>query len=250
MASFVIALVGMAFEARIADGPGVLVLRRCDAERALATLLAEAVRGGCRSIISFGIAGGLAADLRAGDWIIASAVVDSQSVCHTDPAWSRRLLQVVPNARHAPIMGVDVPVVHPAAKQALNKRSGAVAIDMESHMVARLAAAYGLAFAVARVVVDPAHRLVPEAALLGMRPDGSANLAAVLRGLVARPSDVLALARISIDAWAARQELRRVRRLLGPRFGLLDLTRDCETDVATQQSAAANAVRCRGTTAR
>src|SRR5882762_6257068 len=117
----------MAFEARIADGPGVLVLRRCDAERALATLLAEVVRGGCRSIISFGIAGGLAADLRAGDWIIASAILDGLRVCDTDLAWSRRLLEVVPSARHAPIIGVEAPVVHPAAKLELNKRTGAAA---------------------------------------------------------------------------------------------------------------------------
>jgi len=54
----VIAFVGMAFEARIAAGPGVLVFCR-NAQRELATAAESASRNGYRGIISFGVAGGL-----------------------------------------------------------------------------------------------------------------------------------------------------------------------------------------------
>ena len=96
---------------------------------------------------------------------------------------------------------------------------------MESHVVARLAAAHRLAFAAVRVIVDPAHRAIPPAALLAMAPDGRADVSAVLRDIIARPSQLSPLARIAVDAFTARVEMLRVRRLLGPHFGLVDLTR-------------------------
>jgi adenosylhomocysteine nucleosidase len=217
----VIAFVGLAFEARIAAGPGVKVVCRT-AGSELETVADGAVRQGYRGMISFGVAGGLASHLRAGDWVVASAIRESQTVRATDAAWSRKLLNMIAGAIHAPIVGVDTPIAEPAKKRELHKTTGAAAVDMESHVVARVAAAHKLAFAAVRVVVDPAHRTVPPAALIGMRPDGRANVWAVMRDLVARPSQLSPLARIAADAFAARAAMTRVRRRLGPHFGLID----------------------------
>jgi adenosylhomocysteine nucleosidase len=218
----VIAFVGMDFEARIAAGPGVLVVCRTAGSK-LATVAESAVRQGYRGMLSFGVAGGLATHLRAGDWVVASTVRESQTVRATDAAWSRRLLETIDDAVHAPIVGVDVPVAEPAKKRELHKTTGAAAVDMESHIVARVAAAHRLAFAAVRVIVDPAHRAVPPAALLAMRPDGRADASAILRHLMTRPSQIRPLARVAVDALAARAAMHRVRRLLGPDFGLVDL---------------------------
>ena len=49
-----------------------------------------------------------------------------------------------------------------------------------------------------------------------------ADIWAVLRNLIAHPSQLSLLARVAADAIAARAELLRVRRLLGPHFGLAD----------------------------
>jgi adenosylhomocysteine nucleosidase len=217
----VIAFVGLAFEARIAAAPGVLVVCRT-AGSELETVADSAVRQGYRGMISFGVAGGLASHLRAGDWVVASTIHESQTVHPTDAAWSRKLLSLIAGAVHAPIVGVDEPVAEPAKKRELYKTTGAAAVDMESHVVARVAAEHKLAVAAVRVVVDPVHRAVPPAALIGMRPDGRANVAAVLRDLVARPSQLSLLARVALDAFAARSAMVRVRRRLGPHFGLMD----------------------------
>jgi adenosylhomocysteine nucleosidase len=218
----VIAFVGMGFEAKIAAGPGVLVVCR-DSRRDLAIIIERAVRQGYRGVISFGVAGGLAAHLRTGDWVVASAVLDSHVPHATDAAWSSSLVATIPGATYAPILGVDAPVAEPAMKRELHKTTGACAVDMESHVMGRLAAAHGLAFAAARVIIDPAERALPSAALLGMRPDGGANAWAVLRDVVAQPSQLLSLVRVAVDAFAARAELARVRRLLGPHFRLADI---------------------------
>jgi hypothetical protein len=152
--------------------------------------------------------------------VVASSIVESETARATDAAWSRKLLDAIGPARYAPIIGVDTPVAEPAKKRELHRTTGAAAVDMESHVVARLAAAHGLAFAAMRVIVDPAERAIPSAALVGMGPDGRADVSAILRELIARPSQVSRLARVALDAFTARTEMQRVRRLLGPHFGL------------------------------
>jgi adenosylhomocysteine nucleosidase len=213
----VVALVGLAFEARIAAGPGVLVICRGPD---IAETLRLAYDAGCRSIISFGVAGGLAPDLRPGDWIVASAVLDAETTRPTHPVWSRNLLEIIPEVRYGPVIGVRAPVADPLAKHDLHARTGAIAVDMESHIVAEFAAAHGMSFAVARVIVDPAHRRVPDAALIALRPDGGSNVSAILREVLTKPAQVLPLLRIAGDAYAARSALLRLRRLLGPGFGI------------------------------
>jgi adenosylhomocysteine nucleosidase len=218
----VIAFVGMAFEARIAAGPGVLVFSR-HSRHELAMAAKNAARHGYRGIISFGVAGGLATGLRPGDWIVASAIVESDKTFATDATWSSRLRDAIAGSRHAPIVGADTPIAEPATKRALHRTTGAAAVDMESHVVARVAAAHGLAFTALRVIVDPAERAIPRAALMGMGAGPRADSVAVLRELIARPSQLSPLMRVALDAYIARCEMQRVRRLLGPHFGLTDV---------------------------
>jgi adenosylhomocysteine nucleosidase len=217
----VIAFVGLSFEARIAAGPGVQVVCR-DAGADLAGHLNDAITRGCDSIISFGVAGGLAPYLRAGDWIVASSVIDSGKRKPTNAAWSQKLLRAIPGASFAVVAGVDAPVSDPVLKREWHIKTGAAAVDMESHIVARIAAAHSLAFAAIRVIVDPAHRTVPAAALAGMRADGKTDPSAVLRALCADPSQALGLMRVAADAFFARNALDRGRRMLGPSLGLVE----------------------------
>jgi hopanoid-associated phosphorylase len=217
----VIAFVGLDFEARIAAAPGVQVVCRT-AGKELEEIADKAVRQGYRGLISFGVAGGLASHLRAGDWVVASSIREAQTVRATDAVWSRKLLGLIDGAIHAPILGVDSPVAEPAKKRELYRTTGAAVVDMESHVVARVADQHKLAFAALRVVVDPAHRTVPPAALINMRPDGRPNVPAMLRNIAARPSQLSRLARIAVDAFAARAAMNRVRRDIGPHFGLMD----------------------------
>jgi len=212
----IIALVGLAFEARIVAGPGVLVM--CRGTNTNAEVLPRAMRNGCRGIISFGVAGGLVPDLVPGDCVVASEVVDFRGSHRTDAAWSRKLLKMVPSARHAPIAGVNTVVSDPADKRKLHAATGAAAVDMESHLVARLADLHGLSFAAVRVIVDPADRMVPPAARLAMAPGGGTDLSSMLWEIAARPSQLAALLRIAADAYAARIALVRLRHVLGPYF--------------------------------
>jgi adenosylhomocysteine nucleosidase len=217
----IVAVTCLSFEARIAAGPGVTVL--CgDADR-LTEALETAIDRGSSGIISFGIAGGLSPSLAPGHWVVASKVVSQTGQFPTDRAWSQRLLRALPDAVHAAIAGVDAPVVEAATKVMLGQATRTVAVDMESHVAARVAAAHGLPFAACRVIIDPAHRTLPPAALVGLRQDGSPDAGAVLRSLLRHPKQFAALMQTALDARAARRALLGGRRLLGAGLGYPEL---------------------------
>ena len=108
-------------------------------------------------------------------------------------------------------------------KRSLFETSGAAAVDMESHVAARLAAAHRLPFAVFRVVSDPAWRSLPPAAAIALRADGQVDVPGVLGSLLKHPGQLPVLARAALDAQSALRALRRGRRLLGAGLGFGDL---------------------------
>jgi adenosylhomocysteine nucleosidase len=216
-----IIVVGMAFEARIASSLGVPVICGGDG-KTLAATLTHAMAAGSSGLISFGVAGGIAPALRPGTCVIASAVIDHDCVRQADARWAQRLARLIPGSVSGAILGVPEPIAHSAAKHALHARTGALAIDMETHVVARTAAQHGVPFAAIRVVVDPAERTIPRSALAGSRPDGTIDPLAVMRSLARYPRDLVGLIRMSFDTRAARATLVRGRDLLGPGLGMLD----------------------------
>ena len=210
----VVAVAGLRREAKIASGEGVTAIA-CGGNGDLLRETLRASAAGARGIISIGIAGGLAPGLAPGDWVIASGVVADGVRIATNNSWSQRLLQALPSAVYADISGVDAPVVAQADKRALHESTGTVAVDMESHIAAKIAARYGVPFAACRVIIDPAERTLPPAALVGMRADGRPDVFAVIRSLCQQPRQVFALLRVVADARAARSALFRGRRRLG-----------------------------------
>jgi adenosylhomocysteine nucleosidase len=222
MSGGIVAVTSLALEARIALGPGVSVI--CSQGSHLAAHLESAIGRGVSGIISFGIAGGLAPGLVAGQWVAATAIRTAQQLFPTDRAWTRCLIERLPGAVNAEIVGLDAPVAGPADKRLLHAQTGAAAVDTESHIAARIAAAHRVPFVACRAIIDAADTLLPPAALVGLRPDGTADVAAVFRSVLQQPSQLPALVRTALDAWIARAALYRGRRMLGaglgfPQFG-------------------------------
>ncbi|MFC0385123.1 phosphorylase family protein [Muricoccus vinaceus] len=208
---------GLLREARILAGPGLEVIAGGgDPARLEAALDARA--HGAGGIISMGIAGALAPDLRPGDWVVAEAVLDGAARLPADAAWASRLLARLPRARAGAVLGRDLMAAEAREKSALHRATGALAVDMESHVAARVARRHGLPLACARAVSDGAARSLPPAARVGMRADGSMDLPAVLRALLAAPLQLPALVRTGLEAERAFRALFRGHGLLGPRL--------------------------------
>ena len=217
-----IAVVGLAFEARIAAGPGVRVI--CSGNgKDLAVSLSRAIAEGATGVVSFGVAGGLSPALQPGTCIIGSAILyetDRINRISTDDGWSQKLLQTIPGAVRGMLLGVPSPVTHPRAKADLYVKTGAIAVDMESHIVGGVAATHGLPMAAIRVIADPAARAIPASALAAMRPNGTTDIAAMIWSMLKRPGDFPAVVRTALDARAARATLLRGRPFLQPAFAV------------------------------
>jgi hypothetical protein len=92
---------------------------------------------------------------------------------------------------------------------------------MESAVAASAAFKHKLPFAALRVVADPSHRSLPPAALSQRLFDGTTDLSAVWRSIVAQPRQLGGLLRVALDTRTARAALVRSRGLLGHDFGLI-----------------------------
>jgi hopanoid-associated phosphorylase len=218
----IVAATGLRRERRIVAGPDIEAIASGGDPARLEALL-DRLAGSASGIISIGIAGGLAPGLQVGHWVVADAVLVDGEPMPTDAAWTGRLAARLPEAAKGLLLGANAMVAEATQKASLHRTTGALAVDMESHIVARVARRHRLPFAVARVVSDAAHRTLPPAARVGMKSDGGMDLPAVLRSLLADPRQLPALIRTGLDAEQGFRALLRGYRRLGPRLGGPDL---------------------------
>ncbi|WP_156679930.1 phosphorylase [Sphingomonas profundi] len=215
---------GLTREASLIARPGgdvTAVAGGGDADRLEAALDALA-RAGPALILSSGLAGALDPALRAGDVVLdgdATVVAAMRRRLVHPPAANRMAAPLI-----ASIAGSDTILATAAQKRALRAATGAVAVDMESHVARRVAARHGRPFAALRTISDRADESLPPAALIGMRPDGGMAPGAVLASLARHPAQLPALIRTGIGADRAFRALGRAHHALGGlRIELADL---------------------------
>ena len=153
------------------------------------------------------MSGGLAPTLVPGDLIFASEVRTLDGERFTPDAALAALLGDAA-WKQAAILGVDAVIASAADKERLFVQKGAVAVDMESHAVARAAAAAAVPFAALRAIADPASRALPPAALNAVAPDGSTKVLATLLECAKAPGQFPALLKLGSDSAAAQKSLR------------------------------------------
>lgn len=105
-----------------------------------------------RFVLSAGFSGALQPELHVGDLIVADEVIDAG-----ERAWAIPFSEDFPlpqDAIRGRLLTVPELVGDPQEKQRLGTRYGAVAVDMESAVVARLCHEYGVPFVCLRVISD------------------------------------------------------------------------------------------------
>jgi adenosylhomocysteine nucleosidase len=222
--SSVLAVTGLASEARIAAGPGIEVVCSGSDPARLRLLLGALAPTRYRAVISFGISGALDPALRPGAIIIATEIKSATAAWPVSSVLTRllakRLNRLADVVTCASLAGVDAPVMEAAGKAELRATTGAAAVDMESHVAASFGAAAGLPICAVRVVSDPAGVSLPAVAANALKPDGRIDLAAVLVRVAGNPRQIPLLIRAGRDASVAFAALRRVRGLLEVGLGL------------------------------
>jgi adenosylhomocysteine nucleosidase len=98
-----------------------------------------------------------------------------------------------------------------AEKLALNERTGAAAVDMESAAHARAAAKRRVPYVAVRAIVDTASTEIPEAVLQARDARGGVDVGKLL-GACRRPADWIEVARLASQFRAAQRTLKRATR--------------------------------------
>jgi adenosylhomocysteine nucleosidase len=167
------------------------------------------------AVLSFGIAGGLAPGVTTGELLVASSLWEAGETLGVDASWQAAIAARC-GARASLIAASGTLLASAAEKGALHRASGALAVDMESGAAWRFAQARGLPFAALRAVADGPGDVLPEAATVGLNPDGSPAPLRVLGALLRRPGDLPALLRLARASAAAHAALRRALASAGP----------------------------------
>jgi hopanoid-associated phosphorylase len=205
-------------EARIVSGLNVRVVIGGDGSR-IVQRIDVALDSTVQGIISIGIAGALAPELKIGDCLVATRVQGNTAELPCDARWQAQLLRLLPNAKAGTLIGVRAPATNVQGKAALRAASNADAVDMESDLAAEAAARRGLPFAALRVISDTAADALPPATAAALNPDGGINLMSVLASILKQPSQIPALICTGRNADTALAALLRCHDLLGVGLG-------------------------------
>jgi hopanoid-associated phosphorylase len=214
----IVAVTGFSREARIAAGPGVTTVIGGGNSEMLQRKLQRVIAHGVDGLISIGIAGGLMASLKTGDCVIGSEVLAGGERYAADRAWTERMAARLPAAIVAPLTGMDAVITDEEDKGALFQATQACAVDMESHIVARLARLHGIPFAVLRTISDPTDSRLPPLVSAALTSEGNVNYGRVLKAVLAEPRQIPALIRTAREAKTALDALLRCRNALGFRL--------------------------------
>jgi hopanoid-associated phosphorylase len=198
---------GLAAEAKIARVAGFSVVVSAGSRHRTERQVETAVRY-ANCLVSFGIAGGLAPQLRPGDVIVSCEVVTLDGCRYSDEPFRGRLIDLTRaiGAIEGPVLSARRIMTTRAEKARAWRQTGALAVDLESAIVARIAAAAGIPFIVLRAVADPAARSLPRAALIPLRADGTPDVIRVVGKSITRPFEIgamVALARETRSALSA-----------------------------------------------
>jgi hopanoid-associated phosphorylase len=222
----ILVVTGLSREADcLGGGAGVLPVCSGADVRQLRAALVDMAEAEFSAVVSFGLAGGLDPALRPGDLAVGTTATSDGERFGTHPALRKVLLNGFLGAgvaaREGEVAGVDAAVLTVAHKIELRGQSGAVAVDMESHLAGDFARRRGLPFVIVRSIGDPAARALPPLATRAIRPDGGVDVAGVLRDLAREPAQLGDLIRAGLDARAAFATLSRCGGLIGPLLRLV-----------------------------
>jgi hypothetical protein len=145
-----------------------------------------------RGLVSFGFAGGLAPDLPCGTLLLPRRLRSRDGrFWPVHEPWREEVEAAIrsgaPPASDGDLADTREVIGSASVKRALHASSGAVAADMESLTLAKLAAGAGIPFLAFRVIIDEAGEALPGALVKVVRRDGRLRWPWLLRALATSP---------------------------------------------------------------
>ena len=177
------------------------------------------VAKGAARLMSWGCAAALNASLKPGDLILANKLIDSGNIeMAVNADWysytKNSLAKFV--VVHSGSLAESISIVSSSMdKKQLHSITGAVALDMESIAIAKVARQYNLPFLSIRVIADPVNMSLPLAINYSLNDQGDIMLGKLLLFLFLHPAELPGLIKLGLHFNAAKKTLKSVANHLG-----------------------------------
>ncbi|UOA07211.1 phosphorylase [Methylobacter sp. S3L5C] len=174
---------------------------------------------GVGRLVSWGCAAALSASLKPGDLILADKLIDAgNSEMAVNADWhgdiKNRLAKFM--VVHSGTLAESISIVSSSIdKKQLHSITGAVALDMESTAIAKVASQHVLPFISIRAIVDPVVMNLPLAINYSLNNGGDIVLGKLLLFLLLHPAELPGLIKLGLHFNAAKKSLKLAASLLG-----------------------------------
>ncbi|MCX7102133.1 MAG: phosphorylase [Methylobacter sp.] len=179
------------------------------------------IEQGAKQLISWGCAGALSQTLQPGNLVLADSLIDSNDCTDLNfcvsSDWHKHaetLLSDFITFQSGKLLESCTIVEKVADKNRLHSQSGAVALDMESIAIAKVARENNLPFLAIRVIADPADMDLPRAINHSLDKEGDIILVKLLLFIIRHPSELPGLIMLGLHFNAAKKTLRLISKKL------------------------------------
>lgn len=179
--------------------------------RAAAELL---VGKGATQLLSWGCAGAINPSLKPGDVVLPKELVDVDDVSlPVDPQWHRHASQLLAatGRLHTGKLAETATIISTSREKShLQSFTKAIAVDMESAAIAKVAAKRHLPFLSIRAIVDPANLDLPRAIAYADNGEGEIVMSRLLLFVATHPTELPRLICLGFYFNAAKSALKRI----------------------------------------
>jgi adenosylhomocysteine nucleosidase len=174
------------------------------------------VAQGANQLFSWGCAAALDSAFRPGDLVLANSCVDADNVAfdlnldrikQVQAVLSQQLSVRICTGKLAESKTI---VSSSLDKAQIAQKTGAIALDMESTAIAKVAQKHGLPFVVIRAIADPLDMNLPKAVSHALNNQGDVVLSKLLSYLLWHPTELPDLISLGLHFHAAKNTLKRV----------------------------------------
>jgi adenosylhomocysteine nucleosidase len=172
------------------------------------------VAKGATRLISWGCAGALRASLKPGDLILADKLMDAVNIeIAVNAGWHSYTKEILAPfvVVHTGCLVESTSIVSSSKdKKQLHSMTNAIALDMETIAIARVATKYMLPFLSIRAIVDPVNMNLPLAISHSLNKRGEVVLGKLLLFLFLHPAELPGLIKLGLHFNAAKKTLKSV----------------------------------------
>ncbi len=180
------------------------------------------VKHGATALLSWGCAGALVNELKPGDLLIPKSIYsEDHGTLHPHKTWRKRLTDQLTGTLqwHEGILVESSRILtNIEEKQAMAKAFNAIAVDMESAAIGRVAEAADVPFMVIRSIADTANEGLPSCIAEAMNSRGNIRMQHLLSALIRQPGLWPQLFRLRQHFQAASRTLKTLSEQSHPLF--------------------------------